>query len=157
MPSQKDRTHICPFLYVLYKRLATSAPVKTEISPGMHIALACGKQSHAQPASAGRPAEERERKREVSLTVPRCHRCSSAAAASRSCSTVRVSARALEQLKEGPPRSRVARQEATLANNRRRWIARCMAMWRGFVRRPRCVGYLAARLPPAAALIPVGT
>lgn len=74
--------------------------------------------------------------REVSLTVPRCHRCSSAAAASRSCSTVRVSARGLEELKEGPPRSRGAqgaRQEATLASNsnKRRWIARCMAMWRG--------------------------
>lgn len=34
-----------------------------------------------------------------------------------------------------------------------------MAMWRGYVRRPHalCVGDLAARLPPAAALVPVGT
>lgn len=80
-----------------------------------HISLGVvgGRQSPCtRPASAG-PAEERE----VSLTVPRCHRCSSAAAASRSCSTVRVSARALGQLKEGAPHGAgVARQEATLAS-----------------------------------------
>ncbi|KAG6367422.1 hypothetical protein INS49_001611 [Diaporthe citri] len=63
-----------------------------------------------------------------------------------------------KELKEGPPRSRGARQEATLASNsnKRRWIARCMAMWRGYVRRPRCVGSLASRLLPAAALDLVG-
>lgn len=53
---------------------------------------------HVRPASTELTGEEKE----VSLTVPRCHRCSSAAAASRSCSTVRASARGLEAAERGP-------------------------------------------------------
>lgn len=68
-------------------------------SPDLHVALEDrGKESHATPASGKLAREEKE----VSLTVPRCHRCSSVAAASRSCSTVRASVRGLEAAERGP-------------------------------------------------------